>query len=299
MDELIRNAQTQVEREEVVILGICRDVSRVLKGDVAKLLNSFSDFKKVHFRFVESDSSDETLVVLNELSSEIPNFSYKTLGALQKSIPERVQRITHCRNACLDLLDSDLGLNDCAYVVVSDLDGMNGELTRENVLSCWFREDWDACMANQSAPYYDIYALRHPIWSPNDCWHYEGELRARGFNPVSARDIAVYSRQVTIPVDSNWIPVESAFGGLAIYKRSAMKNFRYSATLANGDHVCEHVALHAQMRAHGAKLFINPKLVNGSWNIHNSSKKITKIIKRKVKLLLYLLFPHFRHIFFQ
>jgi hypothetical protein len=299
MDELLRDAQTQVEGEEIVILGICRDVSRVLKGDVTKLSNSFSDFKKVHFRLVESDSNDATLDVLDELSREIPNFSYKTLGKLQKSIPERVQRITHCRNACLDLLDSDVGLNDCTYVVVSDLDGMNNELTRENVLSCWFRKDWDACMANQSAPYYDIYALRHPIWSPNDCWHYEGELRARGFNPVSAREIAVYSRQVTIPIQSIWIPVESAFGGLAIYKRAAMKNFRYSATLANGDHVCEHVTLHAQMRAQGAKLFINPKLVNCSWNTHNSSMKIPKIIKRKIKLVFYLLFPRLRQKFFQ
>ena len=299
MDELLIHAQTQVQGEEVVILGICRDVAKVLRGDVINLLRSFSDFKNIHFRFVESDSSDATIDVLKRLSDEIPNFAYLTLGTLQKSIPERVQRITHCRNICLDLLDSDLRLSRCSYVVVSDLDGMNNELTRENVLSCWARGGWDACMANQAAPYYDIYALRHPSWSPNDCWHYEAELRSRGLNPVSAREIAVYSRQVIIPVDSNWIPVDSAFGGLAVYKRSVLQDFRYSATLSNGDHVCEHVTLHAQMTANGAKLFINPKLVNCSWNTHNSSKRIHKVIKRRIMLLIYLLIPRLRYKLFQ
>jgi hypothetical protein len=149
-------------------------------------------------------------------------------------------------------------------------------------------------MANQAAPYYDIYALRHPEWSPNDCWHYESELRSQGMNPLFARQRAIYDRMITISPDSEWIPVDSAFGGLAIYKRSLFDNVKYFSVLPNGDHVCEHVTLHQQMKIKGAKLFINPALINSGWNNHNSSKRLTKKFNRLVKLVLWKLVPPLR-----
>jgi len=283
-----------VSDKEVVILGLCRNVSKELENDVLSLLSSFQDFLKIHFRLVESDSSDSTLQVLEKLKNFIPNFDYVSLGNLQEEIPERVARICHCRNVCLSFLSEDPTLANCDYVVVSDLDGVNTLLTRLAVISCWTRNDWDACMANQAAPYYDIYALRHSGWSPNDCWHYENELRSEGMNPLSARQKAIYSRMITISPDSDWIPVDSAFGGLAIYKRDLFDNVEYSFTLSNGDHVCEHVMLHQQMKANGARLYINPSLINLGWNAHNESTKLKKRFNRIIKLILWKLFPQFR-----
>lgn len=283
-----------LEKQEVVILGLCRNVSKQLPNDVKRLLESFQDFSKLHFRFVESDSSDNTLEVLAELEKSVPNFKYLTLGNLQSDIPERVARICYCRNVCIDVLNQDPALANCTYVVVSDLDGVNELLTREAVISCWERDDWDACMANQAAPYYDIYALRHEIWSPDDCWHYEAELRASGVNPVTARNKAVYSRMLTIAPDSPWIQVDSAFGGLAIYKRQLFKNARYSSRLPSGEHVCEHVTLHKQMTKEGARLFINPKLINLGWNTHSESKKFSKKVKRIIKLIIWKFVPALR-----
>ena len=284
--------------KEVVILGLCRNVSIEIKNDVIRLLSSFQDFSKIHFRFVESDSSDSTLQVLENLKKNVPNFDFVTLGNLQEEIAERVARICHCRNVCLSILSKDPALADCAYVVVSDLDGVNSLLTRTAVMSCWKRSDWDACMANQAAPYYDIYALRHPDWSPNDCWHFEDELRSKGMNPFSARQKAIYSRMITISPDSAWIPVQSAFGGLAIYKRELFNNVKYSSMLPNGEHVCEHVTLHQQMKANGARLFINPSLINLGWNAHNESTKFTKRFNRIIKLILWKLFPRLKRSLF-
>lgn len=283
-----------IDGKEVVILGICRNVSTQLQNEVSRLLDSFQDFAKIHFRFVESDSTDSTLATLESLASRVPNFRFVTLGQLQKEIPERVARICHCRNVCLDILRNDPLLANCEYVVVSDLDGVNSLLTRSSVLSCWVRSDWDACMANQAAPYYDIYALRHPMWSPNDCWHYETELRSKGMNPLSARQKAIYARMITIDPSSDWIPVDSAFGGLAIYKRELFENVSYSSILPNGDHVCEHVILHQQMTERGAKLFINPSLINLGWNTHSASKKLSKRFNRLVKLILWKCIPALR-----
>lgn len=280
--------------KEVVILGLCRNVSHQIENEVQQLLESFQDFSKIHFRFVESDSTDSTLSSLTQLERDIPNFKFVSLGNLQEQISERVARICHCRNICLQILNDDPVLAKCAYVVVSDLDGVNSLLNRSAVLSCWKRSDWDACMANQAAPYYDIYALRHPDWAPDDCWHLENRLRSAGMNPLAARQKAIYERMVTIPSDREWIPVDSAFGGLAIYKRELFKNVKYFSVLPNGDHVCEHVTLHEQMKINGARLFINPSLINSGWNTHNSSKRFSKKFNRLVKLVLWKLVPPLR-----
>jgi len=280
----------EVSKQEVLILGICRNVENDLQSDILRLLSAFSDFSKVHFRIVESDSDDSTLMVLEKLATQIPNFVYISYGNLQLEIPSRVERIAYCRNKCLELMRSDVRLRDCSYVAVSDLDGVNSLLNRKSVLSCWIRDDWDACTANQLGPYYDIYALRHTDWSPDDCWRYEAQLLKKGMNPISAREKAVYSRQRKIPASSPWINVDSAFGGLAIYKRESLVNATYSGIDLNGAEICEHVTLHAAMKADGRKLFINPRLINDGWNEHSKANMTWPRVKRLIKLILYCLF---------
>jgi hypothetical protein len=288
------NASLILSSKKIMILGLAKDVELHLVQEIEALLSAFSDFSQVGFLIVESDSSDATLEKLRFLKESIPNFNFITLGELSREIPNRVDRITYCRNVYLSEFESNLTFVSYDYVAVADLDGVNKDLTREAVRSCWIRSDWAGCAANQSAPYYDIYALRHKTWSPNDCWIYEAELRANGLNPVSSRERAVYSRQIIIPKNSEWIEVDSAFGGLCIYRKDLIAGCRYSSYTHSGTPVCEHVEFHAQIRSKGGRIFINPDLVNSGWNLHNSSKKPIKYIKRRLKLLIWLLSPRFR-----
>jgi hypothetical protein len=256
--------------------------------------SAFAPFGRVGFLVIESDSSDSTLNELEKLSQNIADFKYKSLGNLADKIPNRVDRITYCRNAYLEEIEGNRDFADFDYIAVADLDGVNKDLTQEAVRSCFIRSDWDACAANQSAPYYDIYALRHPSWSPNDCWIFEKELRQAGMNPVAAREKAVYSRQIVIPADADWIEVESAFGGLCIYKRSALVGCVYRSYTNDGTPVCEHVEFHLQIRDLGGTIYINPKLINSGWNIHSSSKRLHKYIKRRIKFILWFTLPSYR-----
>lgn len=281
------NVKLKLSQAEVVVLGICRNVEDEIEPDVTRIMKAFEDFKRIHFRLIESDSKDRTLDVLNALSQQFPDFEYVTLGDLETKISSRVQRIAHCRNLCLKILNTDHNLKSANYVVVSDFDGVNPLLTRRGVRSCWEREDWDVCTANQSGAYYDIYALRHSIWSPDDCWKYEAQLLQSGMDPISAREKAVYARQIRIRPTSDWIEVDSAFGGLAIYRRETLKGVTYSAFNAQGEEICEHVTLHSQLRSRNFRIFINPKLVNLKWNGHNQSRKRSKALKRYLKLFLY------------
>jgi hypothetical protein len=283
-----------LKESSVLILGLARNVSDYLESEIISLTHALSDFGKIGMFIVESDSEDSTVSVLNSLSGRFSNFSFVSLGKLSASIPNRVDRITYCRNRYITELENNSDFENYDYVVVADLDGVNADLTPEAIRSCWLKDGWAAVAANQSAPYYDIYALRHPTWSPNDCWLYEEELRGAGLNPVAAREKAIYARQIRIPQSSAWIEVDSAFGGFCIYKREAILGCRYASYTEAGEPVCEHVELHKQVTAKGGKIFINPSLINSGWNMHNTSMRIDKYIKRRIKLLAWILIPAFR-----
>lgn len=247
---------------ELAVVGLVRDGAATLPGAVRGLAAVLPAFRRVRWCVIESDSSDGTVAALEDLARSLPGFTFRSLGRLREQLPERTRRIAHCRNAYLDWLHDEFGLPDSAYVLVADLDGVNARLTREGLLSCWQREDWAACTANQIGPYYDIWALRHPEWCAGDCWR-ESEFLARySGNADSARRAAVYARMVPIPADTEWIEVESAFGGLALYRAEVLRGVRYDGLTMDGREVCEHVSMNAQIRAAGGRIYINPRLVN-------------------------------------
>ena len=288
------NAYQSAVKDSILIAGICRNVSENIIDEIERLEEAFADFENRRYLIIESDSKDETLAKLEMLSTRFPYFKYISLGILTEKIENRVERISYCRNIYLSELESNPEYKDVEWLVVSDLDGVNTLLSNSAIRTCWTRTDWQACMANQAAPYYDIYALRHPIWSPDDCWEHERILRENGANPITARGKAIYSRQIIVPQHSPWIEVDSAFGGMGIYKKTAIGGSRYSAFLMDGTLVCEHVPFHAALKSKGAKLFINPDLINFAWSVHNTSHRLDEKLKRKVRSILWVLTPFLR-----
>lgn len=274
----------KISSEEIAILAICRNVENNLESELLKLIDAFSDFTRLHIRIVESDSSDNTVNLLKQLSETLLNFEYRSLGNLELSIENRWERIAYCRNTYLQMLREDQDLSKVTYFAVADLDGVNTLIDRSAVLSCWLRDDWDVCTANQNAPYYDVFALRHSIWSPDDCWKFENSLRRQGVHPTLATEIAVYKRQRWISKFSEWIEVDSAFGGLAIYRRSILRDAQYRGILNDGSIVCEHVPFHESLRSYGARIFINPRMINASWNAHTAPHRRLNRLKRAIKL---------------
>jgi hypothetical protein len=251
--------------QTVLIAGVARNCAATLPGTVQRLTAALPAFHTVRWLVVESDSSDNTVAVLQQLAQTVPGFEYRSLGALAPRMAERTERLAFCRNVYLDHLQR---LNEAAsgptvpYLIVADLDGVNDALTPEALLTCWAREDWAVCCANQRGLYYDIWALRHPQWCPGDCWEESRFLEQFSGNAGSARKAAVYSRMVNIPSQNDWLPVQSAFGGLAVYRSSVLQHARYVGLTPEGRPVCEHVAFHAGILAQGGQIFINPQLIN-------------------------------------
>ena len=254
----------------VLITGCVRDAAATLRSDVQRFQQALCEVPEVRWFLVESDSEDDTPSVLAALAEEMEGFGFSGLGQLRGRWPDRTQRLAHCRNHYLSELRSPRH-HDVDVVVIAEFDGVCKTFSQEAWRSAWVRDDWAVCTANQNGLYYDIWALRHPEWCPDDCWQRFRLLRAAGMVPTEALHQAVHSRMIRIPVDSDWIEVDSAFGGLAIYRRTALLAGLYQGIDTDGRRVCEHVTLHERIRADGGKIFINPRLINTGLTAHSAA----------------------------
>ena len=253
----------------VLITGCVRDVAATLRSEVQRFQQALCDVQEVRWFLVESDSEDDTPSVLAALAEEMEFFRFRRLGRLRERWPERTERLARCRNHYLGEIRSPRH-RDVDVVVIADFDGVCNAFTQESWNSALIRDDWDVCTANQKGLYYDIWALRHSEWCPDDCWQRFRSLCASGIAPKEALHQAVHSRMVHVPGDSDWIEVDSAFGGLAIYRRTALLAGRYTGIDTAGGGICEHVSLHRRIRADGGRIFINPRLVNTGLTVHTA-----------------------------
>jgi len=256
--------QSSVTSKSISIVGTVRNAGHVITADIERLVRATADFRSRNLFVVESDSSDDTVQKLAELTKSRPEFRFESLGALSPRMPLRTDRIAFCRNRCYAEVLESADHADSDYVLVVDLDGIGNKINRSRFLSCWaIPHDWSACCANRIGGYYDIYALRCDHWCTEDCQVAKDNL-AKLFGPEIAENLAIESRRLIIRTDLPPIPVDSAFGGLAVYTRQAFSDGEsYEGLTPAGDEVCEHVSFHRKMREKGHQIFINPRLING------------------------------------
>jgi hypothetical protein len=271
----------------ILIVGTVSNVASDFSSDYSQLLKAFSSYSSLDTFLVESDSTDSTLSVLNNHSASSDSFDFTSLGQLRESFPERISRIRECRNAYVKYIRENYAKVRWDYVVVADLDGVNRKLDLHGVESSFNLDlNWEQISANQSFGYYDLLALRHPYWMPNDClvelnwakttflkdssWPFRS-LKARVRND-DFRKKYVYGKMYRINKTAKPVEVESAFGGLAIYKTHVFLEFDYSLGMTHDGSESEHVTLHRKMREKGYKLFINPRMINSGINDHNINR---------------------------
>lgn len=254
------------------IVGAIRNAEHIIKKEFTHVENIFKIFGEVKSFIVESDSTDRTVNILAEISKNNSNFTFKSLGNLESSIPDRYARIAYCRETYLEYVKNLK--NKIDYVVVVDLDGMNHNLTASAVKSTLENNtNWDAVFANQEGRYYDIGALRHPVWSPNDCFTaYKWALNIT--DEESAKLFGIRSKMLTIRKDAGMIPVSSAYGGLGIYKAEVFKLSSYIGFDSDGNPLLDFVCFNLFLSNNNYKLMIDSQLINCKYNSHNAGSKI-------------------------
>lgn len=139
----------------------------------------------------------------------------------------RPERIAHVRNrglAAIDLLEASRRVS-IGYLIWADMDVFGIDI--RGIADSFGRPRWNAVCANgitAHGTYFDTFAFRS----------YNDSNTPTGLQVQRLHSAAMQS-------ESPLIPVQSCFGGLAIYRRSAIGPCRYDIT-RSAAHECEHVS---------------------------------------------------------
>lgn len=246
-----------------VFTGVARDCAAHLPGVLENLGRFAATYRASSFLFVVSDSTDDTCAILERWLAEGRRGRVIELGALEERLTRRTERIAFARNTGLDeiMRGADAGHD---HLVVADLDDVLARPVDADAFgraAAWLDADpaRTGVLANAVPRYYDVWALRHERWCPDDCWHpIWGRPSDETFEAAKFRE--VFTRQIEIPSSLPPIAVRSAFGGLGIYRLPAALAARYHGVDADGRETSEHVAFNTAIGRAGGRLHIFPAL---------------------------------------
>ena len=290
--------------KKVLVVGTISNAEKNFMDDLRALRKALSSFQVVKIFLVESDSTDLTTEILNKCKSENSNFDFISLGTLRNSLPDRIERIRFCRNKYVEEIRRTHPSQDWDFIIVADMDGMNRAISESAILKALYsNKDWDGCFANQSFGYYDVFALRATNWLEDNCFSTLNQLKVdkpfvshfksrylyflEAFHHFDKLRVeAIYSKMRRIKRSEDWIKVNSAFGGLGIYRPQLFLDFDYSFEQLEPDIYSEHLDFHSKCVAEGANFFINPKLVNTRLNDYNLNRlKLVRFAREFRKFL--------------
>ena len=268
----------------VLVTGLARNVAKHLHIEIIKIENELKKvFNLVNFLIIESDSNDDTLEVLENLKKTKNNFNYRCLGQLDRTYPNRIERLTLCRNTYVQEIRENKMYSKTEFIMVIDFDLKNNRLNLTVLKDLIDKNNWSGLFANQTGSYYDIYALRKKDWVEKDCFSEYRQLKKR-YKPEKAKEIAIWSKMIKISKTAKMISVDSAFGGLGLYRKNLFLEHDYSND-SNDYFESEHVAFHKKIKELQGTLLIVPSLTNFSWGPHNLSKfKVFRFLDRSTNL---------------
>lgn len=273
-------------RPKVVIVGVVRNCEKTFVRQFNKLISACRSFEVIDCHFVESDSQDNSVGVLEAVSRKYSNFSFETLGELRNQYENRIQRIRFCRNQYINYIRAYHSINTFDFVIVADMDGINSRLSKFSLDSCLKSENWDALFSNQLFGISDLLALRADNWIDEDFTVTLQKSREKLRNTINSTNLVsriitylsyditrkkcIYEKMRIIPFWSEFISVYSAFGGIGIYRNWCVFAANYETS--ENDYECEHVSFHNKLLNQNAKMFINPRFINSFFNTYNINK---------------------------
>jgi len=122
-----------VPMKKIVLVGTISNAGKRLERDLQKVIRACEGLELVEIFLVESDSTDNTVAILEELQSSLKNFNFLSLGKLSGDLPNRIDRIRHSRNAYVRHLREFVIESEIDYVMVADLDGMQSGITVKGI----------------------------------------------------------------------------------------------------------------------------------------------------------------------
>ncbi len=212
--------------EKVLICGVCRNIEKAVPNtmrSISDLGKRFADYRAIIY---ENNSTDDTADKLRLYAEADPHLIFlseqlstrRLSKQLSMKIPHRTEKIARARNKVLDLA-MQKKFDDFKYVIWADLDFLEPwsvDAIVETILSP--EQEWDAVLANGA---YDLFALRSEEWP----------IGFELIGPMYWDSLDTIRAQFTLEETDPWKRVYSAFGGLGVYKREAIRGCRYSGVV--------------------------------------------------------------------
>jgi len=256
----------------LLVTGLVRDSAKSLEAEINRIeKHTLKIFSSVAFFLVESDSTDGSDRTLQRLAKVRPNLAVLNLGGLEQEYPNRIERLRYCRNMYVNRIREVSERASFDFVMVVDFDIRNRRLDLTPLASLIYVDSWSGLFVNQVGPYYDIYALRKRGWVEGDCFK-EFDKFSQVLTLSKAKHLAVWSQMQRLSKRSPLISVDSAFGGLALYRKEVFERFDYRLYSEEYRGESEHVSLHKKITTSGGKLFIVPAMTNFAYSPHNLAK---------------------------
>jgi hypothetical protein len=251
--EHVDYGRVEASRQKLAIVSICRNAMPYLRNTLALVDELAGLWRDCAYYVYENDSTDETAAALDDFAiRQWVTIEHDALGGEDSRgfEPERTVRLAKCRTRCQEWVRNHAA--DASYVMVLDTDP-HGGFSVDGVLNSlgWFCE-----MLGESFHRREPGAMAsHSLFvrkeeagygvAAYDAW-------AARLNNFEDRREHQWFHLLLPPVGSQPIPMNSAFGGLCLYRREA-----FLAGVYDGSD-CEHVPFHKAMQKAGYQLFLNP-----------------------------------------
>jgi glycosyltransferase involved in cell wall biosynthesis len=257
-----------MRNSSVSICSIVRDCQLSLKKNIPRIERLRLLFKDSEVIVFENDSKDNTLKILKNWERKSYNVHVFSDSFKSSTIPlkqtgnenpyfsiSRIEKMVVYRNMYMHFLNNHGNKRD--YVIVIDLDVTN--FCIDGLIHSFGTSiDWDCISANGVSissnfrkQYHDTYALIE-----------YGRIN------LTQTEQSIMLNRVRFSFLKKGMPfflVDSAYGGLAMYKWASIQDTYYSYLINNDDRVqckSEHVGLHKRMKENGHNMiFINPTMI--------------------------------------
>jgi hypothetical protein len=267
--KLIESGKQHLIDKRIVIVGLVRNLETKLENNIYKLCDLGQKAKNYQILLFENDSQDQTVEKLKTLRQNNSHIDFKshTLNRPHFGPTKEIERTTalaEYRNA-LKLQVSE-NYRDYDYTIVCDMDfkdiNINGIYNSFGWFSLLHTIDAIAgnsfeqkYMLNKHKPSlwnYDSWAFRYMWWT--NLYLTDETIINQSSNGLYSYDPNIWFGFFIPPLGSNLIPVNSAFGGMTIYKTNRYITGEYSG------YDCEHVCFHRSLKDKYStyNIYVNP-----------------------------------------
>lgn len=259
--------------KKVAICLLARNSEVALKRNIPKIERLRKSFRESYIVVVENDSKDNTKNILREWKESSESIVLNIEDTGTQTIPSatvngyfpgmtanRIEKMIKYRNKYLDYIHAHN--NNLDYVIVFDSDIYDFDVGSIEKVIEEAPNDWVALFANGKY-----------FWSPAFLGIMGKYYDAYCFIPKNAEHKDLTYREMYIENDilckqlkkEKYVPCESAFGGIGIYKYSAIQNKNYVMIKNNRSSVaevlCDHVSLNLEAGKSGTLYVANKMLV--------------------------------------